>query len=225
VLPEVIQSNLGLFVEGAKITLELTLISGICGLFFGLMLFLWADSCYVFVKWPAQFVVWVLRGTPLLVQIFFTYFALPKIVPFLVFDEFTAAAVALTFNVAAYNSEVFRSGFESVPRGQREAAKSLGLSKVLTFWIIIFPQALKVAIPALVNNIVALLKDSSLASGIGLLELSLAGQRVSSESFEPVPVLMTVALFYLSLTTLITICTNAFEKKFKTTYGVKKVTL
>ena len=133
--------------------------------------------------------------------------------------------MALTLNVGAYNSEVFRSGFESVPKGQREAAKSLGLSNWVTFSVVVFPQALRVAIPPLVNNLVALLKDSSLASVIGLLELSMAGQRVSSETFQPVPVLGTVAFLYLTLTTILTFFTWWFEKSFMKKFGIKKVTV
>ncbi len=220
---EIITSRMDLFLEGAGTTLLLTLVSGFLGLGVGLGLCLCKGSQYFYLKWPAEFGVWIVRGTPLLVQILFAYFALPMLFPFLKLDEFSAAALALTINVGAYNSEVFRAGFESVPRGQREAAKSLGLSSWVTFLNVVFPQALRVAIPPLVNNIVALLKDSSLASAIGLLELSLAGQRVSSETFQPVPVLTSVAFFYLTLTTLITFFTTRFEKSFSKKFGIKKV--
>jgi polar amino acid transport system permease protein len=222
--PPVIIERLPMFVDGAKMTFELTLVAGSLGLFLGLLLAVMKDSDISFLRAPADFFIWIIRGTPLLVQILFAYNALPQLLPFLKLEEFSAAVLALTLNIGAYNAEVFRGGFSSVPRGQREAAKSLGLSKWTTFSIVVLPQAMRVSIPALVNNLVALLKDSSLASSISLLELSHVGSRISSETFQPVPVLGTVALFYLILTTLITMATSYFEKKYMKIYGIKKAT-
>lgn len=102
-----------------------------------------------------------------------------------------------------------------MPRGQTEAARSLGLSGPQTMTTVILPQALRIVVPPLVNNLVALLKDSSLASSIALLELTLAGQRVSSESFLPIPVLTTVAGVYLALTTVMTFFTDQLERRLK----------
>jgi polar amino acid transport system permease protein len=123
--------------------------------------------------------------------------------------------LALALNVGAYNAEVIRAGIEAIPKGQSEASQSLGMSKFKTMRFVILPQALRIVIPPLINNIVALLKDSSLASSIGLLELTLAGNRISSETFLPVPVLTTVAAVYLAMTTAITTVTNLLERKLK----------
>lgn len=219
--PEPIGSRAELFVVGAQTTLALSLLAGTLGLGCGLMLALAKISAWRFLRWPAEFWIALLRGTPLLVQILFAYYALPMLLPVLRLDEFSAAALALTLNIGAYNAEVFRAGIEAVPRGQWEAARSLGLGAGLTFSRIIFPQALRIVIPPLVNNFVALLKDSSLASVIGLLELTLAGNRVSSETFLPVPVLTTVALIYLVLTTAITAVAWVLEKRFHRQIGVR----
>ncbi len=211
-VPEPIGSRSALFVEGAKNTLLLTLLAGVSGLFIGLTLSFGCLSQWFLVRWPSKLLVWVLRGTPLLVQILFAFFALPALLPWLQLDDFSAALIALAFNVGAYNSEVIRAGILAIPRGQEEAALSLGLGKIRVMFLVILPQALRIVVPPLVNNVVALLKDSSLASSIGLLELALAGNRISSETFLPVPVLTTVAGIYLLLTTGLTAVTHVLER-------------
>jgi len=215
--PEPIGSRADLFVEGAQTTLSLTLYAGSAGLLVGVVVGLAKLSKISFIRYPAEFFVWLLRGTPLLVQILFAYNALPALFPELSLSEFAAAAIALALNVGAYNAEVIRAGILAVPKGQTEAALSVGLSKIQTMCFVVLPQALRIVIPPLVNNLVALLKDSSLASVIGLLELTLAGNRISSETFLPVPVLTTIAIVYLCLTTTLTTFTDYLERKLKTT--------
>ena len=222
-MPEPIGSRAQLFADGARMTLALTLAAGSAGVFIGIFLGLSKLSRSPFLRWPASIVIWFMRGTPLLVQILFVYYALPAIIPFFRFNEFIAASVALALNVGSYNAEAIRAGILAVPKGQTEAARSLGLSKYKTMRWIILPQAIRIVIPPLVNNIVALLKDSSLASSIGLLELTLTGNRITSETFMPAPVLVTVAFVYLVLTTVLTAATNFLElgKKYNETgaYG------
>lgn len=213
--PEPIGSRSDLFIEGAWVTLSLSLWAGIAGLFVGTAVGLAKLSRTIFLRAPADFFIWLLRGTPLLVQILFAYYALPALLPSLQLSEFSAAVIALSLNVGAYNAEVIRAGIQAVAKGQTEASLSLGLSRFQTLRFVVLPQALKIVVPPLVNNLVALLKDSSLASSIGLLELTLAGNRVSSETFQPVPVLTTVAIVYLCLTTAVTTFTHFLEKKLK----------
>lgn len=230
-MPEPIGSRADLFVEGAKTTLYLTVVSGIIGLIVGTVVGLMRTGSR-WVRAPASFFIWLIRGTPLLVQILFVYNAVPPLLvglgawlgnhlvghPIwkdLQLNEFWSAVVALSLNVGAYNAEVIRAGIQAVPRGQTEAARSLGLGAGQTMQQVILPQALRVVVPPLVNNLVALLKDSSLASAISLLELTLAGQRVSSETFLPIPVLTTVAAVYLALTTVLTLFTDQLEKRIK----------
>ncbi len=213
--PEPIGSRAELFVEGAHMTLRLSLWAGFIGLFVGVLVGLAKISRSRWIRLPANFFIWLLRGTPLLVQILFAYYALPGLIPSLQLSEFAAAVIALSLNVGAYNAEVIRAGIQAVHKGQREASLSLGLSSFQSMRFVVLPQALRIVVPPLVNNLVALLKDSSLASAIGLLELTLAGNRVSSETFLPVPVLTTVALVYLSLTTAVTTFTHFLEKRLK----------
>lgn len=212
-LTEVILPRWDLFLEGSKTTLQLTGVSASLGLFIGITLGVMKLYPNRLVQAPAVAVVTVMRGTPLLVQILFAYFALPGLIPALRFNEFTAAAIALAFNVGAYNAEAIRAGVLAVPKGQREASLSLGFSEFQTMRWVVMPQALRIVIPPLVNNLVALLKDSALASSIGLLELSLVGSRVSSETFQPAPALMTVAVIYLLMTSFISIAAFFLEQK------------
>lgn len=211
VLPEPIGSRAALLNEGAQTTMLLTLGAGGMGLVLGVVLGLAKVARFPLARWPAETVIFAVRGTPLLVQILFVYFALPAIVPWLKLNEFMAGMLALALNVGAYNAEVIRAGIEAIPRGQTEASRSLGLSHAQTMIHVVLPQAIRIVVPPLVNNVIALLKDSSLVSTIGLLELALAGSRISSETFQPVPVLTTVAAIYLILTTVLNLMTSALD--------------
>ena len=206
-MPEPIAENAELFAEGSRITVYLTLVSGVAGLVLGRL------SRIPPIRWVASFYIWVIRGTPLLVQVLFVFLALPELLPWLKLDDFTSACVALAFNAGAYNAESIRAGLLAVPRGQTEAARSLGLSNWHTFWDVIFPQAFKIALPPLVNNFIALLKDSSLAYAIGVVELTNVANRIQSSTFQPIPPLVTAAVIYLLLTTVLTQISTAVEHR------------
>ncbi|WP_027014528.1 amino acid ABC transporter permease [Comamonas composti] len=212
--PDPIGENAATFAEGARTTLYLTLASGSAGLLLGVLAALARTSRLAALRWAAGFFIWVIRGTPLLVQILFMYFALPALIPSLNLPDFAAAAIALALNVGAYNAEAVRAGLQAVPRGQAEAARALGLPRSWVFCDVVFPQAFKISLPALVNNFVALLKDSSLAYAIGVVELTNVGNRIQSTTFQPVATLLTVGLTYLVLTTLVTQVTAAVEYRF-----------
>jgi polar amino acid transport system permease protein len=212
--PAPIGTNAQLFAEGTRVTVELTLVAGVAGVVLGVLAALGKVSRIPPLRWLASFYVWVMRGTPLLVQVLFVYFALPEVHPLLRMEEFTAACVALALNVGAYNAEAIRAGLLAVPKGQIEAARSLGMNRWYTFIDVTFPQAFKIALPPLVNNIVALLKDSSLAFTIGVVELTNAGSQVKSTSFQAVPVFITTAIIYLVLTTVMTQMSDAIERRF-----------
>ncbi|MEW6705317.1 MAG: amino acid ABC transporter permease [Pseudomonadota bacterium] len=212
--PEPIGNNAQLFAQGTRVTVELTVVSGIAGVLLGIVAALGKVSRVPPLRWVAGFYVWVMRGTPLLVQVLFVYFALPELHPVLRMDEFTAACVALALNVGAYNAEAIRAGLLAVPKGQIEAARSLGMGRWYTFADVTFPQAFKIALPPLVNNVVALLKDSSLAFTIGVVELTNAGSQVKSTSFQAVPVFIATAIIYLLLTSVMTQMSDAIERRF-----------
>jgi polar amino acid transport system permease protein len=211
-MPEPIGPAAEQFAEGTRVTVELTVVSGLVGIAIGLLAAVAKLSPLLPLRWAAELYIWVVRGTPLLVQVLFVFLALPMILP-VQLSDFNSAAVALSVNVGAYNAECIRAGIQAVPRGQAEAARSLGLSPLQSFRDVVFPQAFKIALPPLVNNVVALLKDSSLAYVIGVVELSNIGNRVQAATFQPVPVFITTATIYLVLTTVLTQISNAIEAR------------
>lgn len=211
-LPEPIGPAAEEFAQGTRVTVWLTLVSGAAGVVIGILAAVAKLAPLAPLRWAAELYIWAIRGTPLLVQVLFVFLALPEIVPFQLSD-FGSAAVALSVNVGAYNAEAIRAGILAVPKGQTEAARSLGLSPAQTFRDVVFPQAFKISLPPLVNNVVALLKDSSLAYVIGVVELTNIGNRVHAETFEPVPIWITTAAIYLLLTTFLTQISGAIEAR------------
>ncbi len=201
------------FAEGARITVLLTLVAEVFGLILGVIAAIAKLSKNPIVAWPARFYVWVIRGTPLLVQILFVYLALPAMFPELQLSDFNSAVIALALNVGAYNAESIRGGILAVPKGQTFAAQSLGFVPLSSFRFVVLPQAVRISLPSLVNNVVGLLKDSSLAYAIGVVELTMIGNRVQAESFQPIPVFITVACIYLILTTALTLFSDALERQ------------
>lgn len=212
-MPEPIGSNAEQFAEGAKTTVLLTAVSGFIGIILGVLAALAKLSKFAPLRLLSAFYIWVIRGTPLLVQVLFVFLALPAMVPGLQLSDFNSAVVALAFNAGAYNAEAIRSGIRAVHKGQTEAARSLGLTPFMTFRDVVFPQAFRVALPPLVNNFVSLLKDSSLAYVIGVVELANIGNRIQSATFQPIPVFVTTACIYLVLTTVVTQISGAIERQ------------
>ena len=212
--PDPIGNNAQYFAEGTRVTVQLTLIAGLVGIVIGVLAAVGRTSRLPPLRWIAGLYIWVVRGTPLLVQVLFVFLALPTLVPSLRLDDFASACVALAFNAGAYNAEAIRSGLLAVPKGQIEAARSLGMSSWHTFMDVTFPQAFKVSLPPLVNNTVALLKDSSLAYAIGVVELTNVGNRIQAATFQPLPTLITTALIYLILTTVMTQISGAVERRY-----------
>jgi polar amino acid transport system permease protein len=200
------------FGHGARVTVELTALAGVSGLVLGAIVGLGRITPHGIPRALAGFYVWVIRGTPLVVQILFVYFVVPTIAPALSLSDFTSAVIALSMNVAAYNAEAMRASLQAVPRGQWEAAHILGLRRLQSLRFIIFPQAIRTAIPPLVNNAIGLLKDSSLAYTIGVVEISLVANRVQSETFRPVPIFLATAGIYLLMTSFLSIFSGALER-------------
>ena len=202
------------FAEGARITVWLTLISGSVGVVLGILAGIGKLSRFLPLRWLCDFYVWLIRGTPLLLQILFVWLAVPYVLPEgMNISDFACAAIALSLNIGAYNTECVRAGILAVPHGQVEAAKALGLKPMQTFMEIVLPQSLRVALPALANNLASLVKDSSLAYVISVVELTMAGYRVQAESYQPIPVFLTIGAIYLILTTAFTTLTAALEAR------------
>lgn len=202
------------FAEGARITVMLTAVSGSTGIIIGVLAGLGKLSSFLPLRWFCDFYVWLIRGTPLLLQILFVWLVVPQFLPESVeISDFACASIALALNIGAYNTECVRAGILAVPHGQVEAARALGLSPFQTFLDIVLPQSMRVALPALANNLASLVKDSSLAYAISVVELTMVGYRIQAESYQPIPVFLTVASIYLILTTAFTTLTAAIESQ------------
>jgi arginine/lysine/histidine/glutamine transport system substrate-binding and permease protein len=194
----IIMRTWSLFVRGVWMTAVMAMSSLLFGLPLGLCLALARVQSNRLVTTPASIYVEVMRGTPLLVQILFVYFVLPSVGINL--PAYTSGIVALTLNAAAYISEVIRAGIQSIDAGQMEGARALGMSHWQAMRRIILPQTFRRVVPPLTNEGIALLKDSSLVSVIGLTELARTGQELASRYAAPLTIWPLVALLYLALT-------------------------
>ena len=208
-------NSLPLLIVGAGITIQITAISVGLGLIIGMFVGI-ARICNVKVlRALATVYIDFLRGTPLLVQIFLIYFALPMVVGQRV-DPFIAAITACGINSGAYIAEIFRAGIQAIDEGQMEAGRSLGMSWVQTMRYIIVPQAFKNVIPPLGNEFIALLKDSSRVSVIGFEELTRRGQLIIARTYGSLEIWITVALIYLVMTLTISRLVSYMEKRLAT---------
>lgn len=189
-----------LLFQGLWITLEVTVLSLLMAFILGLLSCFMDMSKKAPVRWVSRIYVAIIRGTPLLVQVFYIYFALPQLLQFLGFDvrftPFTAGLVTLTLNAGAYMSEIFRGAINAVNPGQMEAARSLGLSHAQAMKKVVLPQALRICLPALVNQFIITLKDSSIISVIGLADIMYQAKIYVGRSMESFATYTWVALFY-----------------------------
>lgn len=207
-----ILDNLPLLLQGALVTVKITTMSVGCGFFIGMLVALANLSNLKIVRLLARCYVDIIRGTPLLVQIFLIYFALPMIIGSRI-DPFVAAVTACSINSGAYVSEIFRAGIQSIDKGQMEAGRSLGLSWAQTMRYIIMPQAFKAIIPPLGNEFIAMLKDSSLVSVIGFEELTRRGQLIIAKTYASFEIWGTVAVIYLIMTVSISQLVAYLERR------------
>jgi polar amino acid transport system permease protein len=197
--------------KGALLTLEISILSLILGLIFGLSAALGKLSRNFFVRYIAVFYIWLIRSTPLLVQLFIIYFGLPQLGIDL--GPYISGVLGLGLNVGAYNAETIRGGIQSIPQGQQEAARSLGMSSALAMRRIILPQALRIIIPPLGNNFVILIKDTSLVSTITLVELTLTAQRFIGSTYKPFEMYVMAAFLYAVLTTSASLLLGKLETR------------
>ena len=209
-----ITSSFPLLLQGALVTLQITALAVGLGLVLGLIAALAQLSKIGILRILAKVYVDFIRGTPLLVQIFIIYFALPVIIGHRI-DPFVAAVAACSINSGAYVAEIFRAGIQSIEQGQMRAGLSLGMTWGQTMRFIILPQAFKRIIPPLGNEFIAMLKDSSLVSVIGFEELTRSGQLVIAETYGSLEIWTAVARLYLVMTLSITRLVGYLEKRFR----------
>ena len=211
-----------MFVEGVGFTLMLSAIAVLLGLPIGALVAIMRMSRFKNptldkfnpLKALAAVYVEVLRGTPLLLQLYFFYFLMPALIPALG-DEKISITVALIINSSAYVAEIVRSGIMSVEIGQFEAGRSLGLNYRQTMTAIILPQAVKNILPALLNEFISLLKETSISGYIGLMDLTKGGDIIRSNTYEAFLPLIAVAIIYLLLVMMLSSVVNKLERKLR----------
>lgn len=203
-----------LLLMGAGVTIQISALS----VSFGLLIGMFVGIARLSKVWPVKLLAGIyvdfIRGTPLLVQIFIIYFALPMIVGARI-DPFIAAITACSINSGAYVAEIFRAGIQSIDKGQMEAGRSLGMTWAQTMRYIILPQAFKRIIPPLGNEFIAMLKDSSLVSVIGFEELTRRGQLIIARTYGSFEIWLTVAFIYLIMTLTISRLVDYLERRYK----------
>lgn len=207
-----IQSLPDLLAAMAKVTIPLTLIAFVLSLLIGIVTTAMRSRSNVNpLNWLARFYVWVFRGTPLLVQLFLIFYGLPKVG--ITLDTWTAAIITLSLNTGAYVAETFRAAVASIPRGQFEAARTLNFTSLQTLRHVVIPQATRIALPPLGNDLIDLVKGTSLVSTISLVDLFFAGKQVVGRTYEPLAMYLEVAVIYLLIVTVLSWGQGLLEKR------------
>lgn len=211
---KVVSTHMGYFMGGALLTLEITVLTVLFGMILGLTAGLFKMSKSRILYAIATVYIDFFRGTPLFVQILLLYFG---ILP-LIFNAgpFAAAVIACSLNSGAYIAEIVRAGIQAVDKGQTEAARSLGMTKGQAMMYVILPQAYKIVIPPLINEFIAVLKDTSLVAIISAEELTLRGKLLYSTTFEAAWIWGTVAIIYFVMTKLLSILGDYAERRLAT---------
>lgn len=206
-----VSSFMKILVPGIKVTIPLTLLSFALSFALGLFLAVVQVANIKVLKQISIVYIWIFRGTPLIVQLFIIFFGFPSIG--IMIDAFPAAVLAFGLNLAAYNAEVFRSAILAIPKGQLEASYMIGLNYPQAMARVILPQSFPIAFPSLFNNLISLLKDTSLASSITVIELFTSAQQIAARTYEPFALYLEAAFIYLIFSTLLTMLQSYLEKK------------
>ena len=208
-----------ILIPGLTMTIPLTVISFALAMVIAVAVAL-VQFAHVRVLTPlARFYIWVIRGTPLLVQLFVVFYGLPDVG--IILEPFTAAVIVFSINEGAYCAETMRAALESVPAGQIEAGYCVGMSYLQIMRRIVLPQAFRTAFPPLSNSLIAMVKDTSLASNITVMEMFMATQRIAARTYEMLPLYCEVGLIYLLFSTVLTWLQRIGEKRLAS-YGAVK---
>jgi glutamine transport system permease protein len=205
------------------VTVRLTIVSLVLGAVLGMVFCFMALSRSKILRIIDSVYLDIIRGTPLIVQSFFIYFGIPQLLqtflPAFRLSPDIAGIITLTLNAGAYISEIFRSGIMAVDKGQMEAARSLGLPQSHAMFKVIIPQAIRIVIPALLNQFIITLKDTSILSVIGIRELTQTGKLIIATTFESFKTWALVALMYLILIKLLSMLSNKLERSLRNGNG------
>ncbi len=214
----VIAQAMPLLNEGVKLTVLVSVLSLLIGMIIGFFICIMGRSRIAPLKWIAAVYIWIIRGTPMLVQAFIVYFGIPQLITTFVSDfrlePYNAGIITLSLNAGAYLSEIFRGGINAVNKGQVEAARSLGLSSGRTMLKVVLPQAIKIATPSIVNQCIITIKDTSILSVIGMAELVNKAKVYVGKSYQFFATYLIVALYYLIVTSVLMLISKYLEKKF-----------
>ncbi|MNH81331.1 L-cystine transport system permease protein TcyB [compost metagenome] len=205
-------SLLPLLKAAVAFTVPLTLISFALGLILAVVTALIRLSSWRIASLIARFYVWIIRGTPLLLQLFIIFFGLPSIG--ITLDPFIASVIGFSLSVGAYGSEIVRAAIQSIPAGQWEAAYSIGMTRMQALRRIILPQAARVSVPPLANSFISLVKDTSLAASITYVEMFRTAQEIVAITFEPLLLYSEAGFLYLMLSTVLSGLQNFLERRF-----------
>lgn len=198
--------------DSCIIVLELTVVTVLLSWACGLFAALGKSSNYKILKYPCSFYIWIIRGTPTLIQIYIVYFGLPQIG--LKISPFVGGVLALGINSGAYVAEIVRSGLMAIPKGQMESALALGMSYAKAMRRIILPQVVRIVLPPVTNEGITMLKNTSLLSTITVMELTLRTQVVIARTFRPFEFYIIAAILYLMMTTILSHFSDKLEKKY-----------
>ncbi|MBR5252031.1 MAG: amino acid ABC transporter permease [Oscillospiraceae bacterium] len=202
-------------IEGVLNTLKLTCFAVVLGTFLGIFVAMAKMSKSKIVRFLITLYIEIIRGTPLLLQLYIFYFVLPTVLPVFDFSPFTWVAISLCINSSAYVSEIFRSGIQSVDKGQTEAARSLGLTQTQTMTKIVMPQAIKNILPALGNEFIMMIKETSLASTFFIGDLMTAHLKIKGATYLMMESLIITGIIYLVMTYPLSKLVEAVERKMK----------
>lgn len=194
------------FLEGIMYTIILSVLGIIFGSIGGTLISLMRISSNKILRTIAKVYVDIIRGTPILLQLWMVFLLIDS-------DKLVAGFVALSINSSAYVAEIIRSGINSIPKGQTEAARSLGMSKSMAMRYIVFPQAIKNIVPVLGNEFIAIVKESSIVSVIGVMELTYSSKQVQSNTYTGMPALVVGAAFYFIITKVLSKFVNRAERR------------
>lgn len=208
-----VESFTQIFIPGLMVTIPLTLISFSLGLVIAVFTALIQIAEIPVLKQLARFYIWIIRGTPLLVQLYVIFYGLPSLG--ITLDAFPSAVLVFSVNTGAYSAETIRAAIESVPKGQLEAGYVVGMTFPQTMRRIILPQAFRVAFPPLSNSLISLVKDTSLAANVTVVEMFMKTQQIAARTYEPFALYCEVALIYLLFCTVLTKLQAYGEKKLK----------
>lgn len=209
---ELLKDSFPSLLSGLWVTIEIAVISLILAVIFGIVLGIFSISTSKILKGIATTYIYIVRGTPLMVQALFLYFGIGQALG-IRFDPMVAGIITLTVNASAYMAEIFRGGIQAVDHGQMEAARSLGLSYSKAMRKVVLPQAVKIMIPSILNQFIVTLKDTSILTVISIRELTSAGQIIIARNFKSLEMYAIVACMYFIVITLLTLASRYIERR------------